>query len=191
MQLKAIIEGLLFIAGDDGLPMKQMAEVLEMEEEAVRPLMEEMKTAYQNEPYGVELQEVAGVFKLMTKPQLAPYIQRLIESPAKATLSQAALEALAIVAYKQPITRAKIEDIRGVKSDRPLQTLVAHALIKEEGRVKGPGRAILYATTDEFMEDFDLNSLQELPPFPEELEHPNEEEVELFESLPNKDEHRE
>lgn len=191
MQLKSIIEGLLFIAGDDGLEKRQISRVLEMDEETIQSLMEEMKMAYDDERHGLELAEVAGVYKLWTKPELAPYIQRLIESPNPSTLSQAAMETLAIVAYKQPITRAEIEDIRGVKTDRPLQTLTTHALIKEVSRAQGTGRAILYGTTDEFMEDFGLRSLEELPPFPEELDQPDEEEIELFETTPTKDEHRE
>lgn len=182
MNKKAVIEGLLFLAGDDGLEAKQIAAVLEIEEKLVAELMAQMKMNYECEDNGIEIVEVAGVYKFMTKPELAPYIQRLIESPGKKNLSQAALETLAIVAYKQPITRAEIEDVRGVKSERALQTLASHALIKEAGRAEGTGRAILYGTTDEFLQYFGLSTLQELPPFPEELEEGAlDEEVELFE----------
>lgn len=191
MQRESIIEGLLFIAGDDGLELKQIARVLEADEVTVQSLMEGMQTTFDDERHGLALVEVAGVYKLLTKPDLAPYIQRLIHSPHQSTLSQAAMETLAIVAYKQPITRAEIEDIRGVKSDRPIQTLAAHAFIKEISRVQGVGRAILYGTTDEFMEDFGLRSLEELPPFPEVLDQAEEEEIELFETLPPKEEHQE
>jgi segregation and condensation protein B len=178
----SVIEGLLFLAGDDGLEAKQIANVLEMDIKLVRELMEQMKMNYAGEASGIELVEVAGTYKFMTKPEIAPYIQRLIEAPGKSNLSQAALETLAIVAYKQPITRAEIEDIRGVKSERPLQTLASYALVKEVGRAEGTGRAILYGTTDEFLQYFGLHSLQELPPFPKELENePSEEEIELFE----------
>lgn len=182
MNKTAIIEGLLFLVGDDGLEAKQIANVLEMDVKTVTELMEQMKMNYAGEASGFELVEVAGVYKFMTKPELAPYIQRLMESPGKSNLSQAALETLAIVAYKQPITRAEIEDIRGVKSEKALQRLASHALVKEVGRAEGTGRAILYGTTDEFLQYFGLRSLQELPPFPEELEQdPSEEEIELFE----------
>lgn len=182
MNKTAVIEGLLFLAGDDGLEAKQIASVLDMDVKLVAELLEQMKMNYSGEANGIELVEIAGTYKFMTKPELAPFIQKLIESPGKSNLSQAALETLAIVAYKQPITRAEIEEIRGVKSERALQTLTSHALVKEVGRAEGTGRAILYGTTDEFLQYFGLRSLQELPPFPEELEHdPSEEEIELFE----------
>ncbi|HET7579431.1 MAG TPA: SMC-Scp complex subunit ScpB [Bacillales bacterium] len=182
MNHTAVVEGLLYLAGDDGLEAKQIANVLDMDIKLVGELMEQMKMNYCGEMNGIELVEVAGTYKFMTKPELAPYIQRLIESPGQSNLSQAALETLAIVAYKQPITRAEIEDIRGVKSERALQTLASHALVKEVGRAEGTGRAILYGTTDEFLQYFGLRSLEELPPFPEELEKDlSEEEIELFE----------
>lgn len=188
MNQTSVIEGLLFLAGDDGLEAKQIANVLGMDIKLVYELMEQMKMNYAGETSGIELVEVAGTYKFMTKPEIAPYIQRLIEAPGKSSLSQAALETLAIVAYKQPITRAEIEDIRGVKSERPLQTLVSHALVKEVGRAQTTGRAILYGTTDEFLQYFGLHSLQELPPFPEELEsEPSEEEIELFERKGHRD----
>ncbi|HET7629216.1 MAG TPA: SMC-Scp complex subunit ScpB [Bacillales bacterium] len=181
MNKTAIVEGLLFLAGDDGLEAKEIANVLEMDVRLVEELMEQMKMNYAGEANGFELVEIAGTYKFMTKPELAPYIQKLLESPGEARLSQAALETLAIVAYKQPITRAEIEDIRGVKTEKVLQTLAAHALIKEVGRAEGTGRAILYGTTDEFLQYFGLHSLQELPPFPDELEKEANEEIELFE----------
>lgn len=190
MQIKSVIGGLLFLAGDDGLETKQIAQVLDADKETVKTLMEEVRAVYGDDQHGFELVEIAGTYKFMTKPQLTPYIQRLIESSNKSTLSQAALETLAIIAYKQPITRMEIEDIRGVKADRTLQTLSMHALVKETGRAEGAGRAILYGTTDEFMEYFGLRSLEELPPFPDELDQPNDEELELFERIPSKDEHR-
>ena len=96
-------------------------------------------------------------------------------------MSQAALETLAIIAYKQPITRIEIEEIRGVKTDRPLQTLTAKALIKEMGRVEGPGRAYLYGTTKEFLDYFGLRNIKGLPPLPEKVEEENiQEEADLF-----------
>ncbi|HET7521824.1 MAG TPA: SMC-Scp complex subunit ScpB [Bacillales bacterium] len=181
MERKSIIEGLLFLAGDNGLEPKQIAGVLDVDGETVKTLMEQLKVSYESEEHGIQLVEVAETYKFMTKPEIAPYIQRLIDSPNKSTLSQAAMETLAIVAYKQPITRTEIEDIRGVKTERALQTLVSHALIKEVGRAEGAGRAILYGTTDEFLEYFGLRSLKELPPFPEELEGQlHFEEIELF-----------
>jgi segregation and condensation protein B len=125
--------------------------------------------------------QLAGTYQLGTKKENSPYLKKLVESPHTSTLSQAALEALAIIAYKQPITRAEIEEIRGVKTERPLQTLAGKALIKEIGRAEGTGRAILYGTTKEFLDYFGLRSLEELPPLPEKVDEEFvQEEADLF-----------
>jgi segregation and condensation protein B len=125
--------------------------------------------------------ELAGTYQLATKKENAAYLKKLVESPNTNTLSQAALETLAIISYKQPITRIEIEEIRGVKTERPLQTLMSKGLIREVGRQNGAGRAILYGTTKEFLDHFGLKDLKELPPFPEPLEDDfPEEEADLF-----------
>jgi segregation and condensation protein B len=124
---------------------------------------------------------IAGVYQLATKKEHAEYLKRLVESPGTSHLSQAALETLAIIAYKQPITRVEIEEIRGVKTERPIQTLSARALIKEVGRAEGTGRAFLYGTTKEFLDYFGLQSIDELPPLPEKIEDEGtEDEADLF-----------
>lgn len=165
--MKAIIEALLFISGEEGIDEKQIAEVLQIETIWVKDILNELIEEYKNEARGLQIIQLAGVYQFTTKQQHAIYFKRLINSPNSATLSQAALETLAIVAYKQPITRAEVEEIRGVKSERPLHTLIAKLLIKEVGRAEGTGRAILYGTTKEFLDHFGLKSLQELPPLPE------------------------
>ncbi len=166
-EMKAIIEGLLFISGEEGIDEKQIAEVLQMEVIWVRDILNELIEEYSHADKGLQIVQLAGVYQFTTKQEHALYFKRLVNSPSSATLSQAALETLAIVAYKQPIARAEIEEIRGVKSERPLQTLIAKMLIKEVGRVEGTGRAILYGTTKQFLDHFGLKSLQELPPLPE------------------------
>ncbi|MCT8138816.1 SMC-Scp complex subunit ScpB [Anaerobacillus sp. CMMVII] len=166
-EVKAIIEGLLFISGEEGIEEKQIAEVLQMEVLWIKDILNELIEEYQQDSRGLQIVQLAGVYQFTTKQEHAVYFKRLINSPNSATLSQAALETLAIVAYKQPIARAEIEEIRGVKSERPLQTLIAKLLIKEVGRVEGTGRAILYGTTRDFLDHFGLKSLQELPPLPE------------------------
>ena len=160
---KAILEGLLFAAGDEGLSLKQIVSVLEVEEAIAIDTVHSLQKDYENENRGITIIELAGTYQLTTKKEHAPYLKRLVESPTSTTLSQAALETLAIVAYKQPITRTEIEEIRGVKTERPIQTLVAKALIKEVGRAEGTGRAILYGTTKEFLDCFGLKDLGELP----------------------------
>jgi segregation and condensation protein B len=164
---KSIMEALLFAAGDEGLSKKQLTAVLEIGEEVVAEAIEELQKEYKKKQRGIELIEVAGVYQLTTKKKHAAYLKKLVETPNHSSLSQAALEILAIVAYRQPITRAEIEEIRGVKSERPLQTLTAKVLVKEVGRAEGTGRAILYGTTKEFLEHFGLKNIKELPPLPE------------------------
>lgn len=180
-ETKAIIEGLLFISGEEGIDEKQIAEVLQIEQMWVKELLNSLIEEYNNnKARGMQIVQLAGVYQLTTKQEHALYFKRLINAPSSATLSQAALEALAIVAYKQPITRAEIEEIRGVKSERPLHTLVAKLLIKEVARVEGTGRAILYGTTKEFLDHFGLKTLQELPPLPEQDSESSLKEADLF-----------
>jgi segregation and condensation protein B len=167
IEWKAIVEALLFASGDEGLSLKQLTVVLELEEQEVTDILEELSQSYKGNERGIELVVVAGQYQLTTKKDHAIYLKRLVEAPVNASLSQAALETLAIVAYRQPITRTEIEEIRGVKTERPIQTLVAKILIKEVGRAEGTGRAILYGTTKEFLEYFGLKSIKELPPLPD------------------------
>ncbi len=178
----SIVESLLFTAGDEGLTLKQIAEVIEEEEHLVKDIIENLKTEYEQDPQrGVTIVQLAGTYQLVTKKENAIYLKRLIDSPSTATLSQAALETLAIIAYKQPITRAEIEEIRGVKTERPLHTLSSKVLIKEVGRAEGTGRAILYGTTNEFLDYFGLRSIKELPPLPDKVnEEFVQEEADLF-----------
>ncbi|MGG1399556.1 SMC-Scp complex subunit ScpB [Bacillus salipaludis] len=178
----SILESLLFAAGDEGLTLKQIAEVLEVDELKAGEIIEESIQEYErNEQRGVTIVQLAGTFQLATKKENALYLKKLVDSPNTSALSQAALETLAIIAYKQPITRAEIEEIRGVKTERPLHTLVSKALIKEVGRAEGTGRAILYGTTKEFLDYFGLKSLKELPKLPEKAEEEYvQEEADLF-----------
>ncbi|MCC8303131.1 MULTISPECIES: SMC-Scp complex subunit ScpB [Bacillus] len=177
---KAIVEALLYAAGDEGLTKKQLVTVLEIEEAELAGIMEEVAAQYKEDDRGIELTEYADTYMLGTKKEFVPYLKKLIEVPSKG-LSQASLEVLAIVSYKQPITRAEIEDIRGVKSERILHSLVSKALLCEVGRADGPGRAILYGTTPVFLEQFGLKTLEELPPLPENAEEDVlQEEADLF-----------
>jgi segregation and condensation protein B len=166
----SILESLLFTAGDEGLSLKQISEVIEVEAPLVADMIENLRQEYEQDPNrGVMIVQLAGTYQLVTKKENAVYLKRLVDSPSTTALSQAALETLAIIAYKQPITRAEIEEIRGVKTERPLQTLTAKALIKEVGRAEGTGRAYLYGTTKEFLDYFGLRSIEELPPLPEKV----------------------
>jgi segregation and condensation protein B len=179
-KIKAIIEGLLFVTGDDGMTYEQLAEVIELEVDTIKDVVNDLEATYKEQERGLQIVEVGGAFRFQTKPEHASYIKKLATSPLHSGLSQAALETLAIVAYRQPITRADIDDIRGVKSERALHSLTSKLLIKEVGRVAGTGRPILYGTTTQFLDHFGLKHLDELPPLPEDLEDDMEEEADLF-----------
>ncbi|MFC7391515.1 SMC-Scp complex subunit ScpB [Scopulibacillus cellulosilyticus] len=166
-EMKAIIEGLLYITGDEGLSMEQLKAVLGQEETVIKNVINDMKNELDQEDRGLIIKEISGGYQLMTKPFLSKYIESFVEAPKPATLSQAALETLAIIAYKQPISRAEIEEIRGVKSEKALNTLTTRNLVKEIGRADGTGRAILYGVTEDFLSHFGLQSLNELPPIEE------------------------
>jgi len=178
----SILESLLFAAGDEGLSLKQLVEVLEVSELKANEIIEDLKKQYERDTNrGIMIVQLAGTYQLATKKENAAYLKKLVDSPHTTTLSQAALETLAIIAYKQPITRAEIEEIRGVKTERPLHTLMAKALIKEVGRAEGTGRAYLYGTTKEFLDYFGLKSIEELPKLPEKGEEEFiQEEADLF-----------
>ena len=180
LMLQSKIEALLFVVGDDGLTIKQLSQLLGEQEELILQTMNTLREAYEEDlARGITVKEIAGVYQLITKSEFADTIQRLVENPTAQSLSQASLEVLAIVAYKQPITRVAIEDLRGVKCERPIQTLVSRGLIKEVGRSEGTGRAILYGTTKEFLHYFGLNSIEEMP-LPEEDLAETEQETDLF-----------
>ncbi|GAE25647.1 segregation and condensation protein B [Halalkalibacter wakoensis JCM 9140] len=180
-EIFATIEGLLFVVGDEGMTIEDMATVLELERETVHEAMLSLQLQYQDQKRGLQIVEMAGAFRLTTRPEHAPYFKKLAVSPLHSSLSQAALETLAIVAYRQPITRMEIDDIRGVKSDRAIYTLSTKLLIKEVDRAPGPGRPILYGTTTFFLDHFGLNTLDELPPLPENIdENALEDEADLF-----------
>lgn len=155
--LSGALEGLLFMA-DHPLSAAELAELLDISAPAVRQLLEELAPRY----LGIMLQEIAGGFELVTKPEYAHYIARLHEPP-KLKLSPAALETLAIVAYRQPATRPEIEHLRGVNSDRVVATLLDHGFLCERGQKDTPGRPMRYGTTDKFLQYFGLAALEALP----------------------------
>lgn len=180
-ELKAVIEGLLFVSGDEGIEAKQLAQIVEVDVDMLIDVLEDMKYDFKRQKRGIQIVEIAGCYQLTTLPEHAAYFEKLAFSPTHTSLSQAALETLAIVAYKQPITRAEVEEVRGVKSERAIHTLVNKSLIKEVGRKEGTGRAILYGTTKQFLDYFGLNSLEDLPPIPEDVDASQvEQEAELL-----------
>ncbi|MFD2209012.1 SMC-Scp complex subunit ScpB [Virgibacillus halophilus] len=167
---KAVLEGLLFVAGDEGVTSSQIEKILQLPNSAVCHLIEELKYDCEQSNRGMMIMQSNDLLHLATKPEHSEFYKRMLDTPHTSKLSQAALETLAIIAYKQPVTRAEIEEIRGVKSERPIQTLLARSMIVEAGRKEGIGRPILFATSKDFLTYFGLTSLEELPPLPDDYD---------------------
>ena len=167
LNIEAIVEGLLYMVGDDGLKVEQLASVIDKSIENSEAILNSIQSKYSNENFGIELVNYGKTYKFITKQEVAPYIQALFHTSKPNTLSQSALETLAIIAYKQPITRVEIEELRGVGADMMLRKLQARNLIREAGRSDAPGKPILYEVTEEFMDSFKLYTLNELPDLPE------------------------
>ena len=165
--IEAIVEGLLYVVGEDGVRVEQLAMVIEKSLEDTRTILENIQRKYAEEIYGIELVGYGSVYKFISKSAVYPYVQTLFGAAKQNTLSQAALETLAIIAYKQPITRVEIEELRGVSAEVMLRKLQARNLIREAGRSEAVGRPILYEVTEEFMDSFKLYTLNELPDLPE------------------------
>ena len=141
--------------------------MIEKSLEDTKVYLDNIENKYKSEIYGIELVNYGGVYKFLSKKSVYPYATKLFETAKSSSLSQSALETLAIIAYKQPVTRVEIEELRGVGSDMMLRKLLSRNLIKEAGRSEAPGRPILYEVTDEFMDSFKLYSLEELPELPD------------------------
>lgn len=161
-EIKSIVESLLFVAGD-AVPIKDLCGVISIDETTLRRIVNQMMDSFSEENRGVQIIEVNNCYQLCTKPEHYEYIERLVKPQSRQGLSQASLETLAIIAYKQPITKSQVDYIRGVKSEGCIARLVEKDLIYEADRMDGPGRPILYRTTDSFLKLFGLKSLKELP----------------------------
>lgn len=163
---EAILEGLLFVVGDEGLQPEQAATAMELSLSKINILFDSLQKKYRDEQYGIEIVNYGGIYRFVSKAFVHQYAKNLFQMGKQSSLSQSALETLAIIAYKQPITRVEIEEIRGVGADMMLRKLLARDLIRESGRSEAPGRPILYEVTPEFMDSFKLLSLEELPQLP-------------------------
>lgn len=163
LNLKAILEGLLFVIGDEGLTIKQIVNILEIDNNEAEKLLNDLKQDYENSDRGLRIKFLGNNFKLTTKEEHKQFYEKLLENPENNNLSQTSLEILAIIVYNQPITRVQIDSIRGVNNSYTIRKLVAKGFIQEVGRSELPGRPILYGTTNEFLDYFGLASLEELP----------------------------
>ena len=175
LSLPAQIEALLFVALEPVTP-GQVAVALETTTTQVNNALEELDASLQTR--GLRLQRHSGRVQLTTAPETSEAIERFLGLEATSHLSRAALEALSIIAYQQPVTRPQVDSVRGVNSDGVMRSLLSKGLIQEGGRAEGPGRPILYSTTPEFLQHFGLNSLTELPPL--EMKENSEQDVTLL-----------
>ncbi len=162
----AVLEGLLFVVGDEGLTLEQICNILEITMDEAKELLMELKKSYEDVKRGIRISYLGNAFKLTTKKEHKEYYEKLIVNPETNTLSQSALETLAIIAYHQPITRAEVDEMRGVNNSWVIRKLVAKGLVKEVGKSTMPGRPNLYGTTSDFLDYFGLATLNDLPKLP-------------------------
>ena len=166
-EIKSILEAILFVSHEPVTLEKLTAVIESSSKPVVSQMLETLQREFEQEGRGLHLAEIAGGFLLVTRPELAPYIKRLNKSKSTSKLSRSALETLAIISYKQPITRAEIEKIRGVETSGVLRTLLDQKLARILGRQEVPGRPILYGTSKQFLQRFGLRDLRDLPPLKE------------------------
>ncbi len=181
MDLLGVLEGLLFVLGDEGITLDQITDILEIDKEQAKELLIKLKQNYEAKDRGLRIRFLGNAFKLTTKEEHKSYYQKLILTPKTNTLSQSALEVLAIIAYNEPITKAEVDAYRGISSDYTIRKLLAKGLIKESGKSSMPGRPNLYKTTHEFLDYFGLATLDDLPKLEENDQNNSEEE--LFTSI--------
>lgn len=160
--IRGIIECILFAAGDP-ISIRELSEMVEINDKRLKRIIEEMNEDYRDNSRGLYIVEFNNKYQLSTKPEYGSYVKKLIKPEGRQNLSQAAMETLAIVAYRQPITRVDIDELRGVRSDRAIATLLEKGLIKEAGRMDTVGRPILYGTTEDFLKYFGFKNIKELP----------------------------
>ena len=163
MEPIAAVEAMLFVA-EEPIPATEIAEVLEIAPAEVDDLLDTLRDRLTERESGLVLREVGGGWRLYTRPEAVAYLERFAATARVARLSKQALEALAVVAYRQPVSRAQVSEIRGVDSEHALRTLERRGLIDEIGRAPGPGQALLYGTTGLFLEKLGLRAIEDLPP---------------------------
>ena len=187
MNLLGVLEGILFAVGDEGITLKSLCEVMEIDEGAAKDLLKTLRERYESDEYGIRVSFLGDAFKLTTKKEHAAYYQKLLGNPENQSLSETALETLAIIAYNQPITRNLIDEMRGVSSNHIIRKLCARGLVKITGKSNMPGRPNLYGTTSEFLDYFGLASLNDLPKIESDNNVNTDDDTELFTSIYKED----
>ena len=168
MEKLGILEGILFVVGNEGISASELMDILELKEDNINYLMDKLKEKYLSEESGLNIEYLGEKYKLTTKKEHNDYYIKLLEKEKKSELSNSALETLAVIAYNSPITRGQIDDIRGVDSTYQIKKLLYRNLIKEDGKADLPGKPKLYSVTNEFLDYLGLSSLDELPKLEEE-----------------------
>lgn len=180
MELEAVLEGILFIVGDDGISLKKIKDIMNIDDETLNDVILKLKNSYEALNRGVQIISYGDNLKLTTKKEYKEYYEKLLDSDLDSVLSQASLETLAIIAYNGPVTRLMIDEIRGINSSHIVRKLISKNLIEETGRADTPGKPILYSVTNDFLDYFGLKSIEDLP----KIEEVESEDIEkdLFES---------
>lgn len=182
MNLKSVVEGILFVVGDEGITIKELSEVLNISDNEVKEILTNLRKDYESPERGLRISFLGNTFKLTTKSEHKEYYEKLVTNSRNFNLSNASLETLAIIAYNEPITRVKIDEIRGVSSVQIVRKLLARGFIKECGKDDSIGKPILYKTTNEFLDYFGLATKNDLPKLDIKEKPTNNDEVELYKS---------
>jgi len=182
MNLKSVTEGILFVVGDEGITLKELSDTLGVSESEVKEILSNLRYDYESNERGLRISFLGNTFKLTTKSEHKMYYEKLVTDSKTFTLSNASLEVLAIIAYNEPITRVKIDEIRGVSSSQIVRKLLARGFIKECGKDNSIGKPNLYKTTNEFLDYFGLATKEDLPKLDIKDSPVDNSEVELYKS---------
>lgn len=185
-QLERAIEAILFSSGDP-VPINHIAKAIGQDTKTTKNLLNKLKDFYDNLERGIQVIEIEDKYQMATRREYYPYIKTIFKTPPKFVITDALIETLAIIAYKQPITKTQIEDIRGVRCDHVINKLIEYELICEQGRLHAPGRPILFGTTDEFLRYFGLTDRKDLPEISEDMIRGFTEEVAITMNEPSED----
>ena len=182
MNLKSVTEGILFVVGDEGITLKELSDTLGVSESEVKEILSNLRHDYESNERGLRISFLGNTFKLTTKSEHKMYYEKLVTDSKTFTLSNASLEVLAIIAYNEPITRVKIDEMRGVSSSQIVRKLLARGFIKECGKDNSIGKPNLYKTTNEFLDYFGLATKEDLPKLDIKDSPVDNSEVELYKS---------
>lgn len=182
MNLKSVTEGILFVVGDEGITLKELSDTLGVSESEVKEILSNLRHDYESNERGLRISFLGNTFKLTTKSEHKMYYEKLVTDSKTFTLSNASLEVLATIAYNEPITRVKIDEIRGVSSSQIVRKLLARGFIKECGKDNSIGKPNLYKTTNEFLDYFGLATKEDLPKLDIKDSPVDNSEVELYKS---------